>query len=71
MRASHRKLQHNQKPRMKLSDEQIQHLNDAGFKWSDSFASASMISCLSKQSMVIAMFLVLVRMLLFGRGVVK
>jgi hypothetical protein len=34
MRASHRKLQHNQKPRMKLSDEQIQHLNDAGFKWS-------------------------------------
>ena len=36
LRASYRKLQQNQKPHMKLiklSDEQIQCLNDAGFKW--------------------------------------
>jgi hypothetical protein len=29
----YKKMQHNQKPKMKLSDEQIQRLNDAGFKW--------------------------------------
>jgi hypothetical protein len=33
VRRSHKKMQHNQKPRKKLSDEQIQRLNDAGFKW--------------------------------------
>jgi hypothetical protein len=33
MRASYKKIQNNQKPKMKLSDEQIQRLNDAGFKW--------------------------------------
>jgi hypothetical protein len=27
-------MQNNQKPQTKLSDEQIQRLNDAGFKWS-------------------------------------
>ena len=32
-RGSYKKMQHNQKPKMKLSDEQIQRLNDAGFKW--------------------------------------
>jgi hypothetical protein len=31
---------------------------------------ASMISCLSKQSMVIAMFLILVMMLLLGNGAI-
>jgi len=34
MRVSYKKIQNNQKPKMKLSDEQIQRLNDAGFKWS-------------------------------------
>jgi hypothetical protein len=34
MRGSYKKIQNNQKPPMKLSDEQIQRLNDAGFKWS-------------------------------------
>jgi hypothetical protein len=34
LRASYKNIQNNQKPRMKLSDEQIQRLNDAGFKWS-------------------------------------
>ena len=34
MRVSYKKIQNNQKPNMKLSDEQIQRLNDAGFKWS-------------------------------------
>jgi hypothetical protein len=34
LRGSYKKIQNNQKPRMKLSDEQIQRLNDAGFKWS-------------------------------------
>jgi hypothetical protein len=35
LRVSYKKIQNNQKPpRMKLSDEQIQRLNDAGFKWS-------------------------------------
>ena len=34
LRVSYKKMQHNQKPRTKLSDEQIQRLNDAGFKWS-------------------------------------
>jgi hypothetical protein len=34
LRVSYKKKQHNQKPQMKLSDEQIQRLNDAGFKWS-------------------------------------
>jgi hypothetical protein len=33
-RSSYKKIQNNQKPHMKLSDEQIQRLNDAGFKWS-------------------------------------
>jgi len=59
---------------MKLSDEQIQRLNDSGFKWSlrESFlTSASMISWLSKQSMVIVMFLVLVRMCRLGDGVIN
>ena len=34
LRGSYKKIQNNQKPRTKLSDEQIQRLNDAGFKWS-------------------------------------
>jgi len=34
LRGSYKKIQNNQKPRKKLSDEQIQCLNDAGFKWS-------------------------------------
>ena len=34
VRGSYKKMQNNQKPRNKLSDEQIQRLNDAGFKWS-------------------------------------
>jgi len=34
MRVSYKKKQHNQKPRNKLSNEQIQRLNDVGFKWS-------------------------------------
>jgi hypothetical protein len=34
VRVSYKKIQNNQKPRMKLSDEQIQRLNDADFKWS-------------------------------------
>ncbi len=34
LRGSYKKMQNNQKPRTKLSDEQIQRLNDAGFKWS-------------------------------------
>jgi hypothetical protein len=33
LRVSYKKKQHNLKPQMKLSDEQIQRLNDAGFKW--------------------------------------
>jgi hypothetical protein len=33
-RSSYKKIQNNQKPHMKLSDEQIQCLKDAGFKWS-------------------------------------
>ena len=33
LRVSYKKIQNNQKPKMKLSDEQIQRLNDAGFKW--------------------------------------
>ena len=33
LRGSHKKMQHNQKPQKKLSDEQIQRLSDAGFKW--------------------------------------
>ena len=33
-RSVYKKIQNNQKPDMKLSDEQIQRLNDAGFKWS-------------------------------------
>jgi hypothetical protein len=33
LRLSYKKIQNNQKPRTKLSDEQIQRLNDAGFKW--------------------------------------
>jgi len=35
MRSSYKKIQNNQKPRMKLSNEKIQRfLNDVGFKWS-------------------------------------
>jgi hypothetical protein len=34
MRVSYKKIQSNQKPNIKLSDEQIKRLNDAGFKWS-------------------------------------
>jgi hypothetical protein len=34
LRSSYKKMQNNQKPNNKLSDEQIQRLNDAGFKWS-------------------------------------
>ena len=34
LRGSYKKMQNNQKPKSKLSDEQIQRLNDAGFKWS-------------------------------------
>jgi hypothetical protein len=34
LRSSYKKMENNQKPKMKLSDEQIQRLNDAGFKWS-------------------------------------
>jgi hypothetical protein len=33
LKVSYKKKQHNQKPHTKLSDEQIQRLNDAGFKW--------------------------------------
>jgi hypothetical protein len=33
MRSSYKKIQNNQKPKMKLSDGQIQRLDDAGFKW--------------------------------------
>ena len=33
LRVSYRKMQHNQKPTMKLSDAQVQRLSDAGFKW--------------------------------------
>ena len=34
LRKSYKKIQNNQKPKAKLSDGQIQRLNDAGFKWS-------------------------------------
>ena len=34
LRGSYKKIQNNQKPNRKLSDEQIQRLNDAGFNWS-------------------------------------
>ena len=35
LRSSYKKIQNNQKPtKLKLSDEQIQRLNDEGFKWS-------------------------------------
>ena len=33
LRGLYKKMQHNQKPKTKLSDEQIQRLSDAGFKW--------------------------------------
>jgi hypothetical protein len=33
LRVSYKQIQNNQEPRTKLSDEQIQRLNDAGFKW--------------------------------------
>jgi hypothetical protein len=33
LRVSYKKMQHNQKPRKKLSDAQVQRLSDAGFKW--------------------------------------
>ena len=34
MRSAYKNLQKNVKPQIKLSDEQSQRLNDAGFKWS-------------------------------------
>ena len=34
LRVSYKKIQNNQKPNIKISDEKIQRLNDAGFKWS-------------------------------------
>ena len=34
LRVSYKKIQNNQKPRIKLSDKQIQRLNYAGFNWS-------------------------------------
>jgi hypothetical protein len=34
LRGSYKKIQNNQKPKRKLSDAQIQRLNDAGFNWS-------------------------------------
>jgi hypothetical protein len=34
LRVSYKKIQNNPKPKLKLSNEQIQRLNDAGFKWS-------------------------------------
>ena len=108
LRCSYKEIQNNQMPtRMKLSDEQIQRFNEAGFKWSlqalpknagarkssgfdkrfndlMSFKAnyghcdvlrtgenASLASWCSSQSMVIAMFFILVRMLLLGHGVVK
>jgi hypothetical protein len=37
LRGSHKKIQNNQKPKRKISDEQIQRLNEAGFKWSLNF----------------------------------
>jgi hypothetical protein len=33
LRVSYKKIHNNQKPSIKLSDEQIQRLSDAGFKW--------------------------------------
>jgi len=39
LRASYKKIQNKQKPKIKLSDEQIQRLNDAGFKWSQKVRS--------------------------------
>ncbi|GAG78697.1 unnamed protein product, partial [marine sediment metagenome] len=33
VRGAYKKMQNNQKTYIKLSDEQIQRLNDAGFKW--------------------------------------
>ena len=34
LRVFYKKIQHNEMPSMNISDEQIQRLNDAGFKWS-------------------------------------
>ena len=34
LRSAYKKIQNNQTPNMNLSDENIQRLNDAGFKWS-------------------------------------
>jgi hypothetical protein len=34
MRSSYKRIQNNQMPSMKLSDEHVQRLDDAGFKWS-------------------------------------
>ena len=34
MREKYKNMRNNQKPRIKLSDGQLQHLTDAGFKWS-------------------------------------
>ena len=34
LRSAYKKIQNNQKPHVKPSDEKIQRLNDEGFKWS-------------------------------------
>jgi hypothetical protein len=72
LRVSYKKIQNNQKPNIKLSDEEVQRLNDAGFKWSvrrfDKRFNALMAL---KQSMGILMLLKLVRMLLLGNGVLN
>jgi len=34
LRYSYTKIQNNQMPNIKLSDERMQRLNDAGFQWS-------------------------------------
>ena len=43
MRYSYTKIQNNQKPNRKLSDEQIQRLNDAGSKWSPQALKSSLV----------------------------
>jgi hypothetical protein len=34
LRSSYKRIQNNQMPSMKLSDEHVQRLDDAGLKWS-------------------------------------
>jgi hypothetical protein len=70
LRVSYKKIQNNQKPNIKLSDEEVQRLNDAGFKWSvRRFDKRFNALVALKQSMGIVMFLVLVRMCRLGDGV--